>query len=148
MTQPDHHTAAARPAGLLRRLAAMVYDTLVVVALEMTATLLVLPLAEGDAFASGNNLYRLYVLLIAFTFFGWFWTHGGQTLGMRAWRLRVVAEDGGPIGWTQALLRFVGAALAALPFGVGYLWMYFASDRRTWHDKLSQSYIVYESGRP
>ncbi len=148
MARTNQHAHAGCPAGLLRRLAAMVYDTLVIVALEMTATLLALALAEGDAFSAGNNLYRLYLLLVAFGFFGWFWTHGGQTLGMRAWRLRVVAEDGGSISWAQAGQRFVGAVLAALPLGVGYLWMCFAPDHRTWHDKLSRSLIIYEPRRP
>jgi uncharacterized RDD family membrane protein YckC len=133
-----------RRASFLRRIAAIVYDTLVLIAIEMLATALVLPLAKDDAFAPGNNLYRLYLAVVAFLFFGWFWTHGGQTLGMRAWRLRVVAEEGGGMTWGSAMRRFSGAIVSALPLGLGYLWMLFAADGRTWHDRLSRTRVVYE----
>jgi len=139
--------AAPQPAGLIRRLAAMVYDGLVLLAIELLATVLVLPLAQGDAIVAGNDLFRAYLVVVAFLFFGWFWTHGGQTLGMRAWRVTVVDRDGGPVSWGQAAARFGGAILSALPLGLGYLWLLLDRERLTWHDRLSGTRLVY-SPRP
>ncbi len=107
-------TFPARPAGLARRLAAILYDALLLFAVLCIATVLALPLNGGQAFRH-NPVYTAYVYLICFLFFGWFWTHGGQTLGMRAWKLRLVRYDGEPVGWRQALLRFLLASLWLLP---------------------------------
>jgi uncharacterized RDD family membrane protein YckC len=86
--------------------------------------------------------YRIYLFAAVFGFFGWFWTHGGQTLGMRAWRLRVVRDDGGPLGWPQAARRFAAAALSWAALGLGFLWCSIDPERRTWHDRLSGTHLV------
>jgi len=102
-------------ASLLRRLGAIVYDTLLLFAVLFIATALVLPLTEGTAIPAGHPLFSLYILVICFLFYAWFWTHGGQTLGMRAWKLRLQQHSGAAVTWTQALLRFGLAALWLLP---------------------------------
>lgn len=53
-----------------------------------------------------RTLYQFYLLAICFLFYGGFWVRGGQTLGMRTWRIKLVRQDGGPITWTIALKRF------------------------------------------
>jgi uncharacterized RDD family membrane protein YckC len=103
------------PASLLRRLGAIVYDTLLLFAILFVATALVLPLTGGTAVPAGQPLFSLYILAICFLFYAWFWTHGGQTLGMRAWKLRLQQHTGEAITWRQALLRFAIAALWLLP---------------------------------
>lgn len=107
--------AAPLPAGLLRRLGAILYDTLLLFSLLFIATALVLPLAGGQAVAAGSPLFSIYLLAVCFGFFGWFWTHGGQTLGMRAWKIRLQRYDGGNVTWGQALGRFLLASLWLLP---------------------------------
>ena len=62
------------------------------------------------------------------------WRYGGQTLGGRAWRLRVVGDDGGPIGLGRALLRFGVGIISLLTGGLGFAWMLIDRDHRTWHD--------------
>ena len=101
-------------AGLLRRLAALSYDSLLLLAVLFIATALVLPLNGGRAIRH-NPFFSSYVFLVCFLFYGWFWTHGGQTLGMRAWKLRLQGYDGGGITWWQALARFLLASLWLLP---------------------------------
>ena len=101
-------------AGLLRRLAALSYDSLLLLAVLFIATALVLPLHGGVAIRH-NPFFSSYVFLVCFLFYGWFWTHGGQTLGMRAWKLRLQRIDGGVITWWQALARFLLASLWLLP---------------------------------
>ena len=61
------------------------------------------------------------VLAFSAAYFVISWTRGGQTIGMRAWRLRVVGADGLPVAWPRALLRFVIAAVSLAAFGIGFL---------------------------
>jgi uncharacterized RDD family membrane protein YckC len=136
-----------QPAALLRRLAAIFYDSLLLIALEMIAAALWLPIF-GDAPASEHSLYRVYqlfLLLVAFAFFAGFWIKGGQTLGMRAWRLRVCSRDGGALSLRQAAIRFAVAILSWLALGAGFLWSLVDPQRRTWHDIASDTVLVHEA---
>jgi len=68
--------------------------------------------------------------------------HGGQTLGMRAWKLQLQNMRPGPISWWQVLLRFMVALLSALLCGLGYLWMLIDKQKLTWHDRYSETRVV------
>lgn len=136
-------------AGLPRRLGAMLYDTLLVLAVLMAVTLLFLPLTDGEAITPGESgtlehVYRLTLLLIVCGFFAWFWIHRGQTLGMASWRLRIERFDGGPLTWGDALKRLAAACLSWLPAGLGFLWVLIDRDRLAWHDRLSGTRLVVE----
>lgn len=131
------------PAPLWRRLAALVYDALIVVALWMLATALVLPFTGGEAIAAGRVWYQIYLFVVAAGFFILFWRLGGQTLGMRAWRLHIVDADGGRVSWARATLRAVAALPSALAFGAGFLWSLFDAERRAWHDVWSHTRLVH-----
>ncbi len=87
MPKPD--SLQYQPAGLLRLLGAVAYDLLLWLAVLFLATALILPISGGDALRAGNPLYTSYLFMVSFFFYAWFWVHGGQTLGMRAWRLHV-----------------------------------------------------------
>jgi uncharacterized RDD family membrane protein YckC len=111
-------------AGLPRRLAAIVYDSLLLLGVLVGATALALGLAVAVLGSepvrlynplAGNPFFQTYLLLVCFFFYGGFWTHGGQTLGMRAWRLRLQRRDGQGISWWQALLRFLIGGLWLTP---------------------------------
>ena len=130
------------PPGLWRRLVAITYDTLLLVAVLFVATAIVLPFTGGEAIRPHHPLYTAYLWLVAFAYFGWCWTHGGQTLGMRTWHIRVVTADGGAAGWHQALLRFLGALLAWVPLGAGYLWVLVDRERLAWHDRISGTKLI------
>jgi uncharacterized RDD family membrane protein YckC len=134
-------TQAAAP-GLLRRLAAIFYDSLLLLAVLFVAAGLALLVNGGKPIASGNPFYSAYMLLLIFLFFAWFWVHGGQTLGMRAWRFKVIRDDGQPLTWSDALKRFLLAILSLLPAGLGLLWSLFEPDNRAWHDRLSGTRLV------
>lgn len=129
---------------LPRRLAAIVYDTIVLIALLFFAALPpTLLYGEGTSGPLAVHLMRIYLLAIAFAFFGGFWTHGGQTIGMRAWRIRVVGIDGKSIGWRAALGRFLAAMLSWAVVGAGFWWSLFDREGLTWHDRLSSTRLVY-----
>lgn len=148
MTPPGHSpkqpgsTARPRP-GLLRRLAATFYDFLLLLAVLFFATAVLLPLNHGEAFAPDQFFYPIYLLLVSFAFYGWFWTHGGQTLGLRTWKLAVLTEHGQPVTWRQAALRFVAALLSWGCLGLGFIWILIDKDRRAWHDRLSKTAVFF-----
>lgn len=115
----EQSTMGAPAAGLLRRLAALTYDCLLLFAILFVGTLALLPLTGGEAITPasqglGTYLgYRGYLALLALGYFGLAWTRGGQTLGMMAWRIRLVAADDCAPGWPATTLRFAtGLALA------------------------------------
>ena len=130
--------------SLLRRFAAIIYDILLLFGVQIIASaLVVLPLGAAPRSAMGAGAFRLYLFGVTFIFFCWFWTHGGQTLGMRAWRLRVVSrKSGASLDWRQATVRFATAILSWLCLGLGFFWMLVDRERFTWHDRLSESKLI------
>ncbi|MBU0499115.1 MAG: RDD family protein [Gammaproteobacteria bacterium] len=140
---PEAPDASRAPApGLLRRLAAIFYDLLLLLAMLFVASGLALLINGGQPIQSGNPFYTLYMLLVTFLFYAWFWVHGGQTLGMRAWRIRVLRDDGQPLTWGDATRRFLFAVLSLIPFGLGFLWSLFDKEGRAWHDRLSRTRLI------
>ena len=129
------------PAGLFRRLVAMFYDSLLLFSILLVATALALLVTRGTLHYH-NPFFRTYLFFIWFFFYTWFWTHGGQTLGMRAWKLRVQRIDGGPITLWQALLRFLAAIPSLGLGGLGLFWLLVDRDRLAVHDRISESTIV------
>ncbi len=97
----------ALPAPLWRRFAASIYDGLLLVGLWMVTLLLSLPLNKLFNLGPGNALTRAMLFAVGFGFFAWFWTRGGQTLGMRAWRLQVRREHGELLRLPIAAVRYV-----------------------------------------
>jgi uncharacterized RDD family membrane protein YckC len=152
--------------GLFRRLAGVVYDALGLLAVLCLATAVALPVTHGLAIAPENPVFQVYLMAIAFLYLGWFWTRAGQTVAMRAWRLRVVDVHGDLIAWRRALARFVAALLPVLPvlllLGLvplenqwaaalilgawlcGFLWVAVDKENRAWHDILSGTRVVQD----
>ena len=125
--------------GFLRRLAAISYDFMLLVAVLFLATVIALPINGGEAFTSHQSLYPLYLLTVSFVFYGWFWTHGGQTLGMRAWKIKLISDQIGAVTWSQAAIRFVVAIISWAFIGLGFFWSLFNPQRLCWHDSLSKT---------
>jgi uncharacterized RDD family membrane protein YckC len=136
-----------QPAPLLRRFAAFCYDALLLVAILAVVTLLVVWMRGGRSVAPGTWWFEILLGGIVVLFFCWFWTHGGQTLGMRAWRIRIAAIDGGRVGWPRALVRFAAALGGAAALGAGFWTSLFDARRRCWHDRLSGTETVREPPR-
>jgi uncharacterized RDD family membrane protein YckC len=127
--------------------AAIFYDTLLLGALLLVAVALVtfsLEMGLGYELDPTHPLYRIYLLLVSIAFFVWFWTHGGQTLGMRAWRLRVVRSDGQPLELKDALLRYAAALLSWAACGLGFLWILVDREQLAWHDRISKTKLLLE----
>lgn len=132
---------------MARRLGAIVYDAVLLFAVLFAATALLLAAHGGHAIAPGNLAYLAYLLAWTFVYFGWFWTRGGQTLGMRAWGLRVECEGGGALSWRHAARRFAAAGLSWACAGAGFAWMLVDDSAKCWHDRLSDTALVSVDAR-
>ncbi|SJM95981.1 RDD domain containing protein [Crenothrix polyspora] len=126
-------------------MAAILYDFLLLLAVLFLATALLLPFNAGEAFTSSQIFYPVYLSIISFVFYGWFWTHGGQTLGLRAWNIKVLTLDQKPISWQLAFLRFMAALLSWLMFGLGFVWIVIDKNKYSWHDHLSKTALFLQS---
>ena len=133
---------ARPPVSLLRRLAAILYDFLLLFTLLFIASFLVVVPLEIHPGHELFGLYQAYLLVLSFVFYAWCWTHGGQTLGMRTWRFKVVGADGSALGWKTALVRFAMAVVSWIPLGLGYFWVLFDAQSRSWHDIVSGTRLV------
>jgi len=158
--------------GLFKRLVVIVYDGLLLTAvLFFTSALLMgvifflfkisapdiffinsgvdanskLTTLSGLARLIGNIAVSLNCLVVSFIFYGWFWTHGGQTLGMKAWNLYLVHPDGKFISWQTAAVRYGCAFVSWLFLGLGFSWVLLNQQQKTWHDIVSNSQLVFQA---
>jgi len=151
--QAQQTTSSTNPsAGLWRRLAALLYDGFLVVAIWFSlgyALQLIFgadtnELVDGQVQTDPLLGTVLFVLMMtsALGFYAGFWIKGGQTLGMIAWRLRTESTTGGLITPTQAISRWLLAWPAFFLFGLGYLWLFVDSNGDALHDRLSGTRVI------
>jgi len=130
----------------------MLYDTLLVLPLIMLSVAISLGLygallkltgGSQDTLSLNPYLVRAIAFLTCVGFFSAFWLKSGQTLGMQAWRIKLIrSSDGETATAGQALLRCVGALLSAACLGLGYLWCLIDRNRRCWHDYVSGTELI------
>jgi len=130
--------------GFFRHIAIIAYDGLLLLALLFLATALILPFNKGEAFTSSQYFFPIYILLVSYLYYGWFWTHGGQTLGMKTWKITIQTQDQQPITWTLAFKRFILAIVSWCFVGLGFIWKFVDKERLTWHDHLSKTRLFFE----
>ncbi len=117
-------------AGFWRRFASLVYDTLAIIAFAMLTVVLYLFSVQGlislDVISLNgaedvsaliqeslllSSIRSALLVIVTLVFFGYFWTKSGQTIGMRAWRLKVQTSEGSLISWPQSIVRSLSALL-------------------------------------
>jgi uncharacterized RDD family membrane protein YckC len=138
------HTIPAT-AGLWRRLAAASYDLLLLAGVLMLTSFVVVVARGGAAVPAGSPLFQAFLAAQVAAFFIVFWSRGGQTLGMRAWHIRVELRDGRPVPLPVAAKRFALAVVSLAALGLGFAWMLIDGERRTWHDRVAGTRVVRES---
>ena len=121
---------------LLRRIAAFLYDSLLLLSLFFMFTGIAVFFNQGQAIES--VFYRIVLLPVAGVFYCWFWKRGGQTLGMRAWRIKLVNNDSQILTWEKCIVRFITGLML---FGVTYVYALFDKQGRTLHDRLTHTHI-------
>lgn len=132
-----------QPAGLLRRLGAILYDFILMFALSVLATGLYMAIRGSETVDPETLSHQLLVLAVAYIFLVGFWSRRGSTLGMLAWGLRVETADGSSPTLGQGTLRFLVAIVSWLPVGLGFWWQLWDKDKRTWHDRASGTYLMH-----
>jgi len=148
----DETIADCPRAGLWRRLAALLYDAFLVAAIWMLLGYLVQlafgvdsnQVVDGQVLTNPLQDFVLFSLMVgsSFGFYSYFWMRSGQTLGMIAWRLKMVTTDNQLVSLWTALPRYLLAWPAFLLLGIGYLWMYIDANKDGLHDKLSSTKVV------
>ena len=151
--------------ALLRRMACFLYEGVLLFGVLMVAGLLYAGLTDQRHAMLGRHGLQAFLFVVLGVYFSWFWSHGGQTVAMKAWRIRLVGADGAPVSQARALARYLlswlwfapallslwlagvttsAASLAALGAGVT---LYAAltrvePDRQFWHDARCGTRLV------
>jgi uncharacterized RDD family membrane protein YckC len=130
------------PAGIGRRLAAMLYEAILMFAIVFFASLVFYGAASGQLGGWSRHVFQAYLFLVLGLYLVWCWTRGGQTLPMKAWKLQLVNADGTRISARQAILRYLLGWGSLLALGAGYAWALFDRDRQFMHDRLLGTRII------
>jgi len=128
--------------GIVRRVVCMLYETLLLAAVLFVASFLFLSFTHDAMSTSIKPVFRGYLLLVTATYFIWFWLHGGQTLAMKTWHMRLERKDGSALTLRQAAIRFFASLFSIGLFGIGILWALFDRDKQFLHDRLAGTRIV------
>lgn len=141
-------------AGVIRRIAALVYDAFLLFGL------LVAPLFIATAIRSPRQnlpqgtvthdlppiapkpVLLVYMIAVVVGFYVYFWRKSGQTLAMQAWRIRVDSNTGGRPTWKQCFIRAAVGLISLLCGGMGYWWIWFDKQGASWHDRASNTRVV------
>ncbi|MEM9604389.1 MAG: RDD family protein [Pseudomonadota bacterium] len=128
-------------AGLMRRLGALLYDAGLLFSILLIATGVATAVSGGEP--PSNALLRTWLVIVIVAFFGGFWRRGGQTLGMRAWRVTLFAADGNALSWRTIIVRLAVAGVSIACLGAGFWWALIDAQKRTWHDIASNTVLRY-----
>ena len=128
-------------AGLFRRLAAILYDSLLIIAMWLITTLLLVAFIN-DGTALQGPLFQFGLYFEACLFYSYFWRLRGQTLGMQVWKIKLVSPSLQTLSWQECFARLFFALVSVSMLGLGFIWMLFDPDRLTWHDRASGTRVV------
>ena len=128
--------------GFWRRIISMLYEFLLVLAVLFIAAFIFHLIFRDTTAPYFKPLFQFYLLAIMGTYFIWFWTHGGQTLAMQTWKIRLVRLDGSSLNKKQAITRYLLALIGVLFFGIGILWAIFDRNHQFLHDRLAGTQII------
>jgi uncharacterized RDD family membrane protein YckC len=121
----------------------MFYESLLLFAVGFAASWLFFFASGGGGSEGGaRTLLQLFLLAVFAAYFLWCWLRGGQTLAMKAWRIRLVSEDGRRVTAAAALRRFAFAVVLVPLAGVSVIWALFDRERQFLHDRLAGTRLV------
>ncbi len=119
----------------------MVYDLMLLLAVLFIAAFLFVSLTRYTGQPHVRPFFQLYLLGVIAGYYLWFWLHGGQTLPMKTWHIRLEMANGERLTLGRALLRFALGWLCFL-LGVGILWAFLDRERQFLHDRLAGTRLV------
>ncbi len=130
---------------LTRRLLAMLYDAVILLGLLLLASATALPFGDVHKLALRDFWFTLWLLAVCFVYLGACWRYGGMTVGMRAWKIKLVSGTDKFISWPRCLLRFSIAAISLAAFGLGIFWSIFDLKNRSWHDLAAATVLIKQT---
>lgn len=128
--------------GFWRRIVSMLYELLLILAVLFIAAFIFHFIFRDTTAIYFKPLFQFYMLIVMGTYFIWFWTHGGQTLAMQTWKIRLVNKDGSGLNRKQAITRYLLALVGVFFFGLGILWAIFDQNHQFLHDRLAGTRII------
>lgn len=131
---------------LPRRLLAMLYDAFILLGVLILASAVALPFGDIDKVALHDFWFTLWLFFACFMYLGGCWRYVGMTVGMRAWKVRLVSADGRVISWPRCLLRFIVGLVSLAALGLGIWWTLVDKKNRSWHDLAAGTLLIKPSG--
>lgn len=128
--------------SLLRRLGSLLYDSLTFAALGFAGAALYTVLFGVAGIAAPHAGLQLLVLSPPAGYFLWCWSHGGQTLAMKTWRIRVTDRHGMALAPALACRRFLLAGIGLALGGASVWWVWLDAERQFLHDRLAGTRLV------
>ena len=129
--------------GAGRLLGCLLYEGLVIFAILLIGFWLPQALLAGVGLGFTPRLLWLHILALLMLYFCWFWLHGGQTLPMKTWKIRLVSANGLGLRPFQAILRYLAAWPCILLGGIGLLWCLLDKDGQYLHDRIAGTRIIF-----
>jgi uncharacterized RDD family membrane protein YckC len=120
----------------------MLYDALILLGLLIVAGAVALPFGNVQKVAFQDFWFTLWLLVVCFAYLAGCWRYGGMTLGMRAWRIRLISADDRKVSWLRCLMRFLVGILSLGVFGLGILWALGDAKNRGWHDLAARTLLI------
>lgn len=133
-----------KPASLFKRLLAIFYDLVLLATMFLLASAIAIVFNEHKAFASGNYIMPLWLIFVTSLYYCISWKSSGQTLGLKAWGLKLVKLDGSDFTWLEVITRFFISLILFCTI-VGFLWLLFNKNRLTIYDIVTKSKIICKS---
>jgi uncharacterized RDD family membrane protein YckC len=151
-TRPDRAAIEPRPATLWRRLGALLYDSLMLLAVLLGGAAAFHGFGAfffdlKGAVSPASVLYhpfQIYIFLLIYAYHAWFWRRTGHTPGMATWNLRVRRNDGQPLTHGDCVRRMLGGTISIAAAGLGYVWILVDAKQHAWHDKWSGTHVQFE----
>jgi uncharacterized RDD family membrane protein YckC len=129
-----------------RRLGSLCYEILLLAAILFVAGWSFLAFDPLLPPAIARPLLQFYLLAVTAAYFIYCWTHSGQTLPMKTWRIRLVRSDGTAVTLKTGAKRYLFALAGSALCGAGFWWALFDRDGQFLHDRLAGTRIVQDSG--
>ncbi len=139
---PDPSPQILVTPSLLRRLTSMLYEILPLLAILFMAGLIFITVVRLPQVGPVKLLFQGYLIMVSGCYLTWFWRHGGQTLAMKTWRIRLVNQHNQTLSNRQAILRFLLAIVSIGLAGIGLFWAFFDKDKQFLHDRLAKTKII------
>ncbi len=133
-------------AGLGRRIGSLCYESILLIAILFVSGWAFLFISRDSGLALTRPLFQLYLIAVTTAYFVYCWTHGGQTLPMKTWHIRLVTRDGNAIPLRTGLYRYVFALVGFGLAGLGLIWALFDRERQFLHDRLAGTRLIRDEG--